>query len=88
MSDGVLYERSMAQGAVVRIRRTSADGVAPVTAVLEVDRRAGTSREGIGNPPPLLHCEAHSESEVLAALTERAADDRKVAELLRDKGAR
>jgi (2Fe-2S) ferredoxin len=86
MADDILYHRPLPHGPVVRIRRTSEAGVLPVTAVLEVDRRAGTPREGIGNPPPLMHAEAMSEAEVVAKLEPHAKDDRMIAALLRDKG--
>src|SRR3954447_561970 len=68
MLPGVLYERFLPHGPAVRIRRTSDDGVTPVTAVLEVARRAGTPREGVGTPPPLLHCEAPTEADAIASL--------------------
>ena len=35
MNDGTLYERTTPAGTLVRIRRTSAQGVTPVVAVLE-----------------------------------------------------
>lgn len=87
MSD-VLYERFMPHGPAVRIRRTSDPGMTPVTAVLEVDRRAGTPREGQGTPPPLMHCEAATEADVLSALEPHARDDRVIVQLLREKGLR
>jgi hypothetical protein len=88
MSDGILYERSMAHGPAVRIRRTSEAGVSPVTAVLEVDRRAGTPRAGIGDLPPLMTFEGESESEVLEALGTHARDDRAIMQMLHEKGLR
>ncbi len=78
----------MAHGPAVRIRRTSEPGLMPVTAVLEVDRRAGTPREGIGTPPPLMHCEAASEAAVLSELEPHARDDRVIVQLLRERGLR
>lgn len=78
----------MPHGPAVRIRRTSEPGSTPVTAVLEVDRRAGTPRDGVGTPPPLMHCEAASDAEVLAALEPHARDDRVLVQLLREKGLR
>lgn len=87
--DSILYSRLLAHGPAVRIRRTSDAGVVPVTAVLEVDRRAGTPREFDGGfPPPLMIAEGMSEAEVLSALTPQAADDRFVAGLMREKGLR
>jgi len=88
MSDDILFRRVMAHGPAVRIRRTSAAGDTPVVAVLEVDRRAGTPREGVGNPPPLVRIEAASEAAAIAALEAQARDDRAIVQLLRNKGLR
>jgi hypothetical protein len=90
MSDepGILYERVLPHGPAVRIRRTSEPGVTPVVAVLEVDRRAGTPRAGIGTPPPLMECEAGDEAEALAKLEPHASDDRAIVQLMREKGLR
>ena len=84
----ILYQRTLAHGPIVRIRRTSDVGVVPVIAVIDIDRRAGTPREGIGNPPPLLMCEAESEAAAIVTLEPHARDDRILAALLRDKGLR
>src|ERR1051325_1221319 len=82
MADDVLYRRKLSHGPEVRIRRTSPAGEKPVTAVLDVDRRAGTPREKEGgNPPPLKQAEAASEAEVIAALKPDADDDRVIAGL-------
>jgi hypothetical protein len=86
--EGVLYERVLPHGPVVRIRRTSPEGATPVVAVLEVDRRAGTPREGIGFPPPLVTTEAPSEDDAIARLRPEADDDRVIVQLLRAKGLR
>jgi hypothetical protein len=87
--DPILYDRRLAHGPAVRVRRTSEPGMVPVTAVLEVDRRAGTRRESLGGfPPPLMIVEAPSDDEVLAILEPHATDDRLVAGLMRDKGLR
>jgi len=88
MSDDVLFERNLPHGPVVRVRRTSSLGMQPVVAVLEVDRRAGTARAGLGTPPPLARHEAPTEAEVLAALEPSARDDRALAQLMREKGLR
>jgi hypothetical protein len=89
MSDtDILYHRTLPYGPVVRIRRTTAPGVRPVRAVLEVDRRAGTPREGVGYPPPLLQCEADDDRAVLAQLEPHARDDRAIVQLMRDRGQR
>ena len=90
MSDesDVLYERFLPHGPAVRIRRTSEPGLTPVTAVLEVDRRAGTPRAGVGTPPPLMQCEASDEAEARAKLEPHANDDRAIVQLMREKGLR
>jgi hypothetical protein len=88
MRDDVLYQRTMAHGPAVRIRRTSDTGTTPVIAVLEVERRAGTPREGQGTPPALLHCEAASERDALSMLESQAGDDRLITRLLHSKGLR
>jgi hypothetical protein len=53
-----------------------------------VDRRAGTPREGIGNPPPLMQCEGASETDVRAMLEPHARDDRTLVQLMHEKGLR
>ena len=90
MSDeSILYRRILPHGPAVRVRRTSEPGAQPVTAVLEVDRRAGTPREAEGGfPPPLMMVEGETEADVLASLTPHAQDDRMVAGLMRTKGLR
>lgn len=88
MADDVLYERFMPHGPAVRIRRTSAPGKTPVTAVLEVERRAGTPRAGIGTPPPLMECEGPSEDDVVIKLAPHAKDDRTIIQLMHDMGLR
>jgi len=88
MSEDVLFHRVMPHGPSVRIRRTSGIGVTPVALVLEIDRRAGTPREGQGTPPALAHSEAATEGEAMAALEPQARDDRRVIQLLRAKGLR
>jgi len=89
MSDEILYRRKLAHGPEVRIRRTSAAGATPVTAVLDVDRRAGTPREKDGGyPPPLKQAEGATEADVVSALKPDADDDRAIAGLLRGKGLR
>jgi hypothetical protein len=89
MADDILYRRKLAHGPLVRIRRTSAEGVTPVTAVLDVDRRAGTPREKEGGtPPPLKQVQGPTEAAVLAALKAEADDDRAIAALMRAKGQR
>jgi hypothetical protein len=89
MSDDILYRRKLVHGPEVRIRRTSPAGSSPVTAVLDVDRRAGTPREKDGGtPPPLKQAEGASEADVIAALKKDADDDRAIAGLMRAKGQR
>ncbi len=86
--DDILFERALPYGPVVRIRRTTESGATPVTAVLEVDRRAGTPREGIGVPPPLATCEGETDADVLRMLEPQARDDRLIVQLMREKGQR
>lgn len=88
MPDDVLYQRIMAHGPAVRIRRISEAGMTPVTVVLEVDRRAGTPREGQGTPPPLLRVEGVTEADAVATLEPQANDDRLIFQLLHAKGLR
>ena len=89
MSEDILYRRKLVHGPEVRIRRTSPAGSSPVTAVLDVDRRAGTPREKDGGtPPPLKQAEGASEADVIAALKKDADDDRAIAGLMRAKGQR
>jgi hypothetical protein len=88
MADDILFQRSLPHGPAVRIRRTSPAGATPVVAVLDVDRRAGTPREGIGTPPSLRQVEGATEADVIAALKPDALDDRVVAALMRGKGLR
>jgi hypothetical protein len=87
MSD-ILFERIMSHGPAVRIRRTSEEGATPVTAVLEVDRRAGTTREGIGLPPPLVEAHGETEEAVVEQLKAQALDDAALARLMRERGLR
>jgi hypothetical protein len=88
MPSDILYQRLMGHGPSVQIRVTSASGESPITAILEVDRRAGTPRAGVGTLPGLAHCEAPSEADALAALEAQARDDRTIAMLMREKGLR
>ncbi len=88
MPSDILYERTTGHGPSVRIRVTSESGASPVTAVLEVDRRAGTPRGGLGMLPNLVDCEAANESDALAALESQASDDRAIAQLMRERGLR
>jgi len=88
MTEAILYKRILPQGPAVRIRRTSDAGVVPVIAVLEVDRRAGTPREGVGTPPPLMTAEGKTDAEVVAKLEMHASDDRAIVLLIRERGLR
>jgi hypothetical protein len=89
MSDDILYRRKLVHGPEVRIRRISPEGSTPVTAVLDVDRRAGTPREKEGGtPPPPKQAEGATEADVIAALRRDADDDRAIAGLMRAKGQR
>ena len=86
--DGILYERTLPHGPAVRIRRLTVAGESPVTVVLEVDRRAGTPRASTGSPPPLMKFEGASEQDAMAALEPHARDDRRIVQLMREKGLR
>jgi hypothetical protein len=86
--DGILYERILPHGPAVRIRRLSVAGEHPVSAVLEVDRRAGTPRASTGNPPPLMRFEGETEQAVVDALEPHARDDRRIVQLMREQGLR
>lgn len=88
MSDHVLYRRTLPHGPAVRIRRTSDDGDVPVILVLEVDRRAGTPRAEDGEPPTLMRCESTTEGEGVATLEPHARDDRRIVQLMRERGLR
>jgi hypothetical protein len=88
MTEAILYKRILPHGPAVRIRRTSDTGAVPVTAVLEIDRRAGTPREGVGTPPSLMSAEGKTEAEVLAKLQPHASDDRTIVLMIREKGLR
>ena len=86
----ILYERTMPHGHIVRIRRLTPDGQAPVRAVIEVDRRAGTPRSsgGGGRPPALMAVEGESEPDVVASLLPFAEEDAAVARLLAQRDVR
>ena len=86
----ILYERTMSNGPVVRIRRVTEAGATPVRAVIEVDRRAGTPRGSgaLGMPPPLMAVEGATDAEVTASLLPFAEEDSSVARLVAQRGAR
>ena len=86
----ILYERTMASGPVVRIRRVSADGDTPVRAIIEVDRRAGSPRGSgaVGMPPALMAVEGETDAAVTASLLPFAEEDSAVARLVSQRGAR
>jgi hypothetical protein len=74
----------MPEGALVRIRRLTADAARPVRAVIEVDRR-GSSPRGIDahrHPPALMTVEAESEQGVVASLLPFVEEDAAVARLI------
>lgn len=85
----VLYQRTQSQGPVVRIRRVEPSSGGEVSAVIEVDRRAGTPREKEGGtPPPIMAVEGDSVDAVVAALLPFVEDDSAVARLLASRGIR
>lgn len=89
MADDILYRRKMPHGPEVRIRRTTGPGDTPVTAVLDVERRAGTPREKLGGfPPPLKEVQCSTEAECVAMLKPEADDDRAISGLMRVRGLR
>ncbi len=93
MEREILYERTLPQGHVVRIRRVSATSVGAsagaTCAVIEVDRRVGTAREQKGDiPPALMAVEGSSADEVVASLLPFAEDDAAIARLLAERGIR
>ena len=80
----ILYERTMPEGHVVRIRRLTRDGAVPVRAVIEIDRRAESPRVSVGggHPPVLKSAEGDSEPSVVASLLPDMQDDESVARLI------
>lgn len=86
----VLYERTMPQGSVVRIRRVTPPEGSAVCAVIEVDRRAGTPRAATatGRAPAIMAVEGESEPAVVASLLPFVEDDAAVARLLAGRGIR
>jgi hypothetical protein len=86
VANDILFERILPHGpAAVRIRRTSEEGVVPITAVLEVERRLKRAVPG-GQPPQLLAVTADSEAEIMAYLEPKAATDEVVTSLMRELG--
>lgn len=86
---GVLYERTQAQGPVVRIRRVAPTQGGAVCAVIEVDRRAGTPREAEGGiPPGIMAVEGDTEAAVMASLLPFVEDDAAIARLQALRGIR
>ena len=85
----VLYERTMPEGATVRIRRLTPENGAPVRAVIEVDRRNSGPRsvDASGHPPPLMAVESETEHGVVAALLPFVEEDAAVARLLAQRPA-
>lgn len=93
MDATILYERTLPQGHVVRIRRVAPTAVGAAAgatcAVIEVDRRVGTAREKSGDvPPALMAVEGANEDAVVASLLPFAEDDAAVARLLAERGIR
>jgi hypothetical protein len=89
MSD-ILYERTMPEGHVVRIRRLTSNSAARLRAVIEVDRRIGGPRMSgsRAHPPALMAVEGESEPDVVASLLPFVQDDASVARLLAQRGVR
>ena len=93
MSDGYLSERVAADGATVRIRRTSVAGVSPVVAVLERLAVAHAIAERVGveqgdhapGPLSLLEVMAETELDVLLLLEPYARSEAAVERLARTR---
>jgi len=85
----VLYERTMPEGATVRIRRLTAKDEKPVRAVIEVDRRNSGPRsiDSRRAPPPLMAVESDSEQGAVAALLPFVEEDASVARLIAQRSA-
>ncbi|MBW7933349.1 MAG: hypothetical protein H3C62_06975 [Gemmatimonadaceae bacterium] len=85
----VLYERTMPEGATVRIRRLTPAEAAPVRAVIEVDRRNSGPRsiDARRSPPALMAVEGETEQGVVAALLPFVEEDAAIARLLAQRGA-
>jgi len=80
----VLYERTMPEGATVRIRRLTARDDKPVRAVIEVDRRNSGPRSVDSRrvPPPLMAVESDTEQAAVAALLPFVEEDAALARLI------
>ena len=80
----ILYERTMSDGYLVRIRRLTPAGVIPVRGVIEIDRRAEGPHVpvGGGHPLALVSVEAESEPSAVASLLPLMSDDGSVGRLL------
>jgi hypothetical protein len=85
----VLYERTMPEGATVRIRRLTPQEGVPVRAVIEVDRRNSGPRsiDAHRSPPALMAVEGETEQNVVAALLPFVEEDAAVARLLAQRTA-
>ncbi len=85
----VLYERTMPEGATVRIRRLTPKDGTPVRAVIEVDRRNSGPRsiDVKRTPPPLMAVEGETEQGVVAALLPFVEEDAAVARLIAQRPA-
>ncbi|MBM3906505.1 MAG: hypothetical protein FJ363_00360 [Gemmatimonadetes bacterium] len=85
----VLYERTLAEGATVRIRRLTPQDGTPVRAVIEVDRRSSGPRsiDARRQPPALMAVEGDTEQGVVAALLPFVEEDAAVARLLAQRPA-
>lgn len=85
----VLYERRLATGPCIRIRRTTDEGRRPVVGVLEVERRISSPRTSRGGVPPyLLQVEGVTDDDVLTSLLPFAENDATVSRLMQEHGLR
>ena len=80
VNDGTLYERTTLQGTAVRIRRTSAQGVTPVVAVLEELSSNGGER-GVVSALSLLEVMVQTELDAIILLEPYARSEAAVTRL-------
>lgn len=87
MNDGTLYERTTPAGTLVRIRRTSAQGVTPVVAVLEqLLLAAGDAARGEGaETRSLLEVMVQTELDAVILLEPYARTEASVERLARTR---
>jgi hypothetical protein len=87
MNEGTLYERTTPAGALVRIRRTSAQGVTPVVAVLEqlFIATADPTRGAVAETLSLLEVMVQTELDAVILLEPYARTEASVERLARTR---